>query len=106
MESATNMPPPPPSHTTHLLRIGSRDNPGIIPLAVQEIMDTIAETPQRAFLIRCSYLEIYNEQITDLLADSKETEKVDIHESKARVRGERRGRNTWRQVGRHSTLRS
>ena len=45
------------------------------------------QTPQRAFLIRCSYLEIYNEQITDLLAESKEKEKVDIHESKARVSG-------------------
>jgi len=45
------------------------------------------QTPQRAFLIRCSYLEIYNEQNTDLLAESKEKEKVDIHESKARVSG-------------------
>lgn len=64
---------------------GSRDNPGIIPLAVQEIMDTIADTPQRAFLIRCSYLEIYNECITDLLTDKAESEKLEIRESKARV---------------------
>jgi centromeric protein E len=81
------------SGKTHTMQ-GSRDNPGILPLAVQEIMDAISETPQRAFLIRCSYLEIYNEQITDLLGDvpaAKPGEpapeaRVEIRESKLKVR--------------------
>ncbi|KAH8917335.1 kinesin-domain-containing protein [Atractiella rhizophila] len=43
-------------------------NPGIIPRAVSEIFAFIRANPQREFLLRASYLEIYNEQLRDLLA--------------------------------------
>lgn len=46
---------------------GDPKSPGIIPLAVKDIFSTIQETPEREYLLRVSYLEIYNEVINDLL---------------------------------------
>ena len=42
-------------------------NPGLVPLAVETVFSYIEEAAQREFLIRCSYMEIYNESINDLL---------------------------------------
>ena len=47
---------------------GTMTSPGVIPLAITDIFSYIRETPQREFLLRVSYLEIYNEKIFDLLA--------------------------------------
>jgi centromeric protein E len=47
---------------------GTTSSPGVIPLAITDIFSFIRETPHREFLLRVSYLEIYNEQIHDLLA--------------------------------------
>uniref|UniRef100_A0ACD5X3F8 Uncharacterized protein n=1 Tax=Avena sativa TaxID=4498 RepID=A0ACD5X3F8_AVESA len=58
---------------------GSCADPGIIPLAVRDIFDTAAEAADREFLIRVSYMEIYNEEINDLLTLG--SEKLPIHES-------------------------
>ncbi len=49
---------------------GTRDSPGVIPLAITDIFSYIRETPHREFLLRVSYLEIYNEKIHDLLTAS------------------------------------
>eukprot|EP00250_Pteridium_aquilinum_P016990 c23398_g2_i1 orf=225-3134(+) len=46
---------------------GDPKSPGIIPLAVKDIFRIIQETPDREYLLRVSYLEIYNEVINDLL---------------------------------------
>ena len=46
---------------------GTATNPGVIPLAITDIFSYIRETPTREFLLRVSYLEIYNEKIHDLL---------------------------------------
>lgn len=46
---------------------GTATNPGVIPLAITDIFSYIRETPSREFLLRVSYLEIYNEKIHDLL---------------------------------------
>ncbi|XP_024391200.1 kinesin-like protein KIN-7C, mitochondrial isoform X2 [Physcomitrium patens] len=51
------------THTMH----GDQKSPGIIPLAVKDVFSIIQETPSREFLLRVSYLEIYNEVINDLL---------------------------------------
>ena len=51
---------------------GTRDSPGVIPLAVSDIFSYIRETPDREFLLRVSYLEIYNEKIHDLLSPTLE----------------------------------
>ncbi|XP_024544970.1 kinesin-like protein KIN-7C, mitochondrial [Selaginella moellendorffii] len=51
------------THTMH----GDQKSPGIIPLAVKDVFNIIQESPGREFLLRVSYLEIYNEVINDLL---------------------------------------
>ncbi|TVU14470.1 hypothetical protein EJB05_37940, partial [Eragrostis curvula] len=51
------------THTMH----GEQKSPGIIPLAVKDVFSIIQDTPGREFLLRVSYLEIYNEVINDLL---------------------------------------
>jgi centromeric protein E len=51
------------THTMH----GDQKSPGIIPLAIKDVFSIIQETPDREFLLRVSYLEIYNEVINDLL---------------------------------------
>ncbi|KAL7900057.1 kinesin motor domain-containing protein [Trichoderma sp. SZMC 28014] len=47
---------------------GTASSPGVIPLAITDIFSYIRETPSREFLLRVSYLEIYNEKIQDLLS--------------------------------------
>ncbi|CAD6337298.1 unnamed protein product [Miscanthus lutarioriparius] len=54
------------THTMH----GDQRSPGIIPLAVKDAFSIIQETPNREFLLRVSYLEIYNEVVNDLLNPS------------------------------------
>ncbi|KAF3339115.1 centromere-associated protein E [Carex littledalei] len=66
------------SGKTHTMK-GSDAEPGIIPLAIQDLFHTIQETGDREFLLRMSYMEIYNEEINDLLAP--EHRKLQIHEN-------------------------
>ena len=47
---------------------GSPSNPGIIPLSIADLFAQIRSTPDREFLLRASYLELYNESILDLLS--------------------------------------
>jgi centromeric protein E len=49
---------------------GTANQPGTIPLAITDIFSYIRENPEREFLLRVSYLEIYNEKIFDLLNQS------------------------------------
>lgn len=49
---------------------GTAHSPGIIPLAITDIFSYIREHASREFLLRVSYLEIYNEKIFDLLSPS------------------------------------
>ncbi|XP_067141654.1 centromere-associated protein E-like [Centruroides vittatus] len=50
--------------------VGTRDNPGIIFFTINSIFDTIENMPDREFLLRISYMEIYNEAISDLLSEN------------------------------------
>ncbi|KAJ7250859.1 P-loop containing nucleoside triphosphate hydrolase protein [Mycena haematopus] len=52
---------------------GNDEQPGIIPRAIRDIFAFIRATPSREYLLRCSYLEIYNETIHDLLAPGAKT---------------------------------
>lgn len=48
---------------------GRDDERGVIPRAVRHIFGFIdAADKEKKFLVRCSYLEIYNESILDLLS--------------------------------------
>lgn len=49
---------------------GTSTQPGVIPLAITDIFSYIRENPSREFLLRVSYLEIYNEKIYDLLTQA------------------------------------
>nr|XP_043607923.1 kinesin-like protein KIN-7N [Erigeron canadensis] len=58
---------------------GSENDPGIIHRAVKDIFAKTSMSIDREFLIRVSYMEIYNEEINDLFA--VENQKLQIHES-------------------------
>ncbi|WFC94762.1 hypothetical protein MBRA1_001396 [Malassezia brasiliensis] len=55
------------SGKTHTMS-GTRDEPGVIPCAVHDVFAMIRDAPEREFLLRVSFLEIYNETLKDLLA--------------------------------------
>ncbi|EXX63469.1 tubulin-dependent ATPase KIP3 [Rhizophagus irregularis DAOM 197198w] len=61
---------------------GTNSQPGVIPQAVDCVFDYIKECQEKEFLLRVSYMEIYNETVRDLL--SPETEDLRIHEDKRR----------------------
>ncbi|XP_068869370.1 centromere-associated protein E [Aphelocoma coerulescens] len=60
--------------------MGNEDSVGIIPKAIQHVFKIICEIPDREFLLRVSYMEIYNETITDLLCDSRKKKPLGIRE--------------------------
>ncbi|XP_033109352.1 centromere-associated protein E-like isoform X4 [Anneissia japonica] len=62
---------------------GHQKEPGIIPRAVDQIFGTIDKSPDREFLLRVCYMEIYNEVITDLLC--KDGKGLSIREQEKRV---------------------
>jgi hypothetical protein len=52
---------------------GTREDPGIIPRVFQHVFGTITESHENEkFLISVSFLELYNEEIRDLLQPSRE----------------------------------
>ncbi|XP_068950741.1 centromere-associated protein E isoform X2 [Petaurus breviceps papuanus] len=60
--------------------MGSADGLGVIPKAINDIFIKIKEIPEREFLLRVSYMEIYNETITDLLCDTRKMKPLEIRE--------------------------
>lgn len=62
------------------LQSGTETQPGITPRAVEDVFKYIRENSEREFLLRVSYMEIYNESIRDLL--SPEAIDLRIHEDK------------------------
>lgn len=47
---------------------GGGNSGGIVHMAARDIFSRISKDPQRIFLIRVSFIEIYNEEVRDLLA--------------------------------------
>ncbi|NWX41911.1 CENPE protein, partial [Steatornis caripensis] len=60
--------------------MGNEDSVGVIPKAIQHVFKVICEIPDREFLLRVSYMEIYNETITDLLCDIRKKKPLGIRE--------------------------
>jgi centromeric protein E len=55
------------------LEQGSEGEGGVVHMAAKDIFLQIAQQPKRIFLVRVSFLEIYNEEVRDLLADSNQS---------------------------------
>lgn len=51
--------------------LGTPDFPGILPCSIREIFQTIVKDTENEYNVWVSYIEIYNEQINDLLAPGK-----------------------------------
>ncbi|KAG7239171.1 hypothetical protein INR49_029922 [Caranx melampygus] len=61
--------------------MGSDHTPGVIPLAVEDVFQTIKNFPKKEFLLRVSYMEIYNETVTDLLVDTWKRKPLEVRET-------------------------
>lgn len=65
-------------------QIGGNESRGVIPRAFEHIFDHIAERKDVQFLVRTSYMEIYQEKIHDLLrkdrSQHQEQQKLKLHE--------------------------
>ncbi|XP_074471798.1 uncharacterized protein LOC141756161 isoform X1 [Sebastes fasciatus] len=61
--------------------MGSDRFPGVMPLAVEDIFQTIKNCPKKEFLLRVSYMEIYNETVSDLLVDSWKRKPLEVRET-------------------------
>jgi len=59
------------SGKTHTMT-GNPSDPGLIPRCCDELFRTIGADKTRQYLVRASYLEIYNERIFDLLQSKRE----------------------------------
>ncbi|KAK1288900.1 Kinesin-like protein NACK2 [Acorus calamus] len=75
------------THTMH----GEQKSPGIIPLAIKDVFGLIQEACDREFLLRVSYLEIYNEVINDLLDPAGQN--LRIREDAQTIESSPRGEN-------------
>lgn len=55
------------------IKQGSMGSGGIVHMAAQDIFNAINKAQDRIFLVRASFLEIYNEEVRDLLANNTQT---------------------------------
>ncbi|KAH9917698.1 kinesin-domain-containing protein [Epithele typhae] len=69
------------SGKTHTMQ-GSSDQPGIIPRAVQEVFRKAGDTAQRA-VVHASYMEIYKDEVYDLLVDRETANKLPVRENES-----------------------
>jgi hypothetical protein len=64
--------------------LGTPNSPGILPCALRDIFNLISKEPNaQSISVYCSYLEIYNENMHDLLTDSNHLKLVDDNKVKA-----------------------
>lgn len=54
------------------------DSPGIVQMATRDLFSRMEETRDRVFLMRASYLEIYQEDIRDLLVPDPTVSKLQV----------------------------
>lgn len=50
--------------------LGGGDQRGVLEMAAEDIFNEISESTSRDFLLRVSFVEIYNEKIKDLLSET------------------------------------
>ena len=60
---------------------GDPEMEGVIPRSFRHIFDRISAAPEdERYLVRASYLEIYQEEIRDLMSKEHETKRLELHE--------------------------
>ncbi|CAH2017766.1 unnamed protein product [Acanthoscelides obtectus] len=59
------------SGKTHTI-LGNKTDPGLFQLVSNQLFQHVADQVDKRYLIRCSYIEIYNEKINDLLDKSNQ----------------------------------
>ncbi|CAD8175364.1 unnamed protein product [Paramecium octaurelia] len=70
--------------TTGVDQLANKNNMGMIPRVITQIFEEIEKIDQE-ILISCSYLELYNEQIIDLLQETSISSQPTIREEKDRT---------------------
>ena len=65
------------SGKTHTM-MGNKEDPGIIPLAMDQLFSIVEKTQDRNFVIQVSYMEIYNAEVLDLLCDQRTPPKLKV----------------------------
>ena len=61
--------------------LGTEDQPGIMMLSIDELFRSIEEyTSERDYMLKVSYVEVYNENIKDLLLDKADGDYLDLRE--------------------------
>jgi kinesin family member 11 len=71
---------------THTMEgdLKSDDNKGIIPRAVEHIFETLNARKEMEYSVKISFLELYNEQLDDLLVSGENTPELRLCEDKKR----------------------
>ena len=64
--------------------LGNDSENGVLEMAATEIFESISNCSNREFLLRVSFVEIYNELIYDLLAENKDDSMINIREDPRR----------------------
>ncbi|GIY30586.1 kinesin-like protein KIN-7K, chloroplastic [Caerostris extrusa] len=73
--------------TFTMLGDNSKKTHGIIHYAISDIFNLMQNMPEREFLLRVSYMEIYNETVRDLLSDENENLKLGEENGQIKVVG-------------------
>ena len=63
-----------------MMGVDNDENRGVIPRVFYHVFDEIAVSEATKFLVHASYLEIYNEEIRDLLVQGNKVTKLELHE--------------------------
>jgi kinesin family protein 18/19 len=61
--------------------LGTEDDPGIMMLSIDELFKSIEDySAERDYMLKVSYVEVYNENIKDLLVEKNNDESLDLRE--------------------------
>ena len=65
--------------------LSSPDNHGLIPRSAHTIFEALKKPEYSSYTVTCSYLEIYNEDLGDLLSDDSSVKQDDKKQTKLEI---------------------